>query len=132
MVDQGQRPALSLCIGAPAFWERARDDIAAARRRLFVQAMTFEGDEAGNAVAQSIARSTAADRRVLVDGYTRVNINDTRLSRRALRDSALAAEVAATDAMLGGLIGSGAPVRVTNPVNPASDSTIRRGDHQAS
>ena len=96
MVTTGQPPKLFLSIGAPEFWARAREDIAAARHRLFVQAMTFEGDRAGKAVAEAIAASPAVDRRVLVDGYTRVNINDTRLTRRALRAAGLAAEVAAT------------------------------------
>ena len=47
-----------------------------ARRRLLVQAMTFEGDAAGLAVAGAIAGSAAADRRVLVDSYSRFFIGD--------------------------------------------------------
>lgn len=123
MVATGQPPKLSLCIGAPEFWARAREDMTAASRRLLVQAMTFEGDEAGKAVVEAIAASPAADRRVLVDGYTRVNINDTRLTRRVLRDPVLAGEVAATDAMFRKLIASGVPVRVTNPVNRLGRTT---------
>lgn len=117
MAEAGQRDGLSLCVGAPAFWARASGDIAAARRRVFVQAMTFEGDAAGLAVAEAIAASPAADRRVLVDGYTEVNLNDTALSRRALRHPALAAEKASTDAMFRRLAAQGVPVRVTNRVD---------------
>ena len=64
-----------LHVGAPAFWRRAAGDIAGARRRVLVQAMTFEGDAAGLSVAAAIASSAAADRRVLVDAYTRAVIS---------------------------------------------------------
>ena len=110
---------LQLLVGAKAFWARASEDMAAARRRVLVQAMSFEGDAAGLAVADAIGSSVAADRRVLVDDYTRVNINDRAVASRAgRRDAALRAEVAATDTMFRGLIASGVAVRVTNPIQP--------------
>lgn len=103
-----------LFTGSEAFWARAAEDIAQARRRVLVQAMTFEGDAAGRQVAAAIAASAAADRRVLVDDYTRHVINDTFLTRS--RDLALHAEAAATWAMFERLARSGAGVRVTNPM----------------
>jgi cardiolipin synthase len=110
---------LQLLVGAEAFWDRARSDIAAAHRRVLIQAMSFEGDSAGLAVAEAIRSSSATDRRVLVDGYTRVNVNDRAVaSRAARRDPVLRAEVVATDAMFRTLIGGGVAVRVTNPVQP--------------
>lgn len=108
---------MTLLVGATAFWARARADIAAAKRRVLVQAMSFEGDAAGLAVAAAIGECGAADRRVLVDDYTRVNLNDRSVrSRAARRDTALMAEVAATDRMFRGLVAGGASVRVTNPI----------------
>ncbi len=110
---------LELLIGADAFWSRAQLDVADARQRVLVQAMSFEGDTAGRAVAQSIGASMAIDRRVLVDDYTRVNINDCVVTSRAgRRDAVLQAEVAATDAMFQTLIGAGVAVRITNPIRP--------------
>jgi cardiolipin synthase len=56
---------------------------------------------------------------VLVDDYTRVNINDRIVaSRAARRDSSLRAEVLATDEMFRALIDLGVAVRVTNPIRP--------------
>lgn len=107
-------PELELHIGSAAFWQRAAVDIAAARRRVLVQAMTFEGDQAGLAVAEAIGAGRAADRRVLVDDYTRHVINDTFL--KTTSDPAIHAEAAATWAMFDRLRGAGAGVRVTNPM----------------
>ena len=114
-----QKVDLELLVGAKAFWHRARQDIAAARRRVLVQAMSFEGDAAGLAVAAAIGSSPAGDRRVLVDDYTRVNINDRVVASRTARcDVALQAEVAATSTMFRALIDDDVAVRVTNRILP--------------
>lgn len=107
-------PKFELHIGSAAFWQHAALDIAAASRRVLVQAMTFEGDRAGTAVADAIGGARAADRRVLVDDYTRHVINDTFL--KASSDPAIHAEAAATWAMFDRLRDAGAGVRVTNPM----------------
>ncbi len=107
-------PGHELLVGSAAFWDRAGSDIAAARHRVLVQAMTFEGDAAGSGVADAIAASPAADRRVLVDDYSRHVINDRFLALS--RNRALKAEAQATWAMFDGLQASGAGLRMTNPV----------------
>ncbi len=108
---------LELLVGADLFWSRASADLAHARRRVFVQAMTFEGDKVGQTVAGAIARSPALDRRVLVDAYSRMTVSDRAVySLPGLFDRALRAEVRATDAMFKGLNAAGARVRVTNPI----------------
>ena len=67
---------LELLWGSDRFWARAAQDAGRARRRLYVQAMTFEGDAAGRRVAAALSASGALDRRVLVDAYTRHVISD--------------------------------------------------------
>ena len=69
-------PKYTLLVGSEAFWAQAEADIAAARERVLVQAMTFEGDRAGGAVGRAVEASAAADRRALVDDYTRFVISD--------------------------------------------------------
>lgn len=103
-----------LLIGSAAFWDRARSDIAAARQRVLVQAMTFEGDSAGQGLAAALTANHAVSRRVLVDDYTSHVINDTMLVLS--RDPAVHAEARATQAMFGALVRDGVQVRVTNPV----------------
>ncbi|MBS0408397.1 MAG: phosphatidylserine/phosphatidylglycerophosphate/cardiolipin synthase family protein [Proteobacteria bacterium] len=108
-----------LLVGADAFWKRAAKDFAQSRRRLFVQAMTFEGDSAGLAVAAAIKASPAGDRRVLVDEYTRHVISDRSVHAKASKaDQDFQSEVRATHAMFSGLVDGGVCVRVTNPVGP--------------
>ncbi|HEX7710119.1 MAG TPA: phosphatidylserine/phosphatidylglycerophosphate/cardiolipin synthase family protein [Sphingomonadaceae bacterium] len=103
-----------MLVGSGDFWARAALDVAAARRRVLIQAMTFEGDAAGLGVAHAIRASTAEDRRVLVDDYTRNVLNDTFLVLS--RDPALAAEARTTWAMFDELKQNGVGVRITNPV----------------
>lgn len=119
----GSKSGLELTVGSTEFWNRARADIAGAKQRVLIQAMTFEGDRAGTAVAKAVAASPAADRRVLVDDYTRHVINDRFLALS--RDRALKAEAAATWALFDGMVESGAGLRLTNPIgrNPLRYAT---------
>ena len=108
---------IELLVGAQAFMDRAVQDCDRASRRVLVQAMTFEGDHAGHAMADAVLGSAAQDRRILVDHYTRMVISDqnVRLSR-AGRGSGFASEVDATWRMFSALEDAGVGVRVTNPV----------------
>ncbi|HEY5107885.1 MAG TPA: phosphatidylserine/phosphatidylglycerophosphate/cardiolipin synthase family protein [Caulobacteraceae bacterium] len=113
----GKVADFELLAGSDAFWRRARGDLARARERLFVQAMTFEGDGTGLAVAEAISASPARDRRILVDGYTRAVINDRLVwSPAGLLDRRLQAERRETNAMFRRLVGQGIRVRTTNPI----------------
>jgi cardiolipin synthase len=79
--------------------------------------MTFEGDAAGQAVASAVRDSEAADRRVLVDDYSRVVVSDCFvLSPRYLLNRPFRDEVKATRAMFRGLKDDGVSVRRTNPI----------------
>ena len=108
-----------LLVGAQAFWRRAAADLAGAARRALVQAMTFEGDTAGLTAAADISASGAADRRVLVDDYSRHVISDRFVhGPAALFNRQLRAEARATHGMFTRLVRDGIKVRVTNPVGP--------------
>jgi cardiolipin synthase len=110
---------LELLVGADAFWRRASADCARARRRLLVQAMTFEGDDAGQAVVAAIAISPAADRKVIVDAYTRVVVSDQWVGwPSSWLGANLRREAEATDAMFRRLSAVGVGVRVSNPFGP--------------
>ncbi|HWA61486.1 MAG TPA: phosphatidylserine/phosphatidylglycerophosphate/cardiolipin synthase family protein [Caulobacteraceae bacterium] len=112
-------PRFELLVGAGAFWRRAAADLAGARRRVLVQAMTFEGDAAGKMAAADIAASPARDRRLLVDDYSRHMISDRFVhAPSALLDRAFRAEVRDTHALFAALVRAGVGVRITNPVGP--------------
>ena len=115
MIDE--QPRYELSVGSESFWRRARNDIEQARRRVLVQALTFEGDGSGLAVAEALKRSAARDRRVLVDDFTRMVVNDSFVrSPRYLTDRAFRTEVRATGQMFRDLTECGVGVRVTNPL----------------
>jgi len=68
--------SLRLLVDAAEFLDALTCDISEARRTAFVQAMTFEGDAAGMAIADLVRGCPARDRRVLVDAYTRHVLSD--------------------------------------------------------
>ncbi len=104
-----------LLVGSGEFWEQASLDLATAKCRVAVQAMTFEADAAGRSVTNAILTAPATHRRVLVDDYSRNVINDTMLPL-PFRPKDVLAEARATLAMFDHIDASGVPVRVTNPV----------------
>jgi cardiolipin synthase A/B len=107
----------ALYVGAQAFCDQALDDMRRARSRLYVQAMTFEGDSAGWRIGEGILQSSASERRVLVDDYTRWVINDRLIcAPHNLLDHALQQEASVTRAMFRAMRADGVGVRVTNPI----------------
>ncbi len=107
---------IELLIGPDAFWRRLEPEIVAATDRVLVQAMTFEGDATGRKVAAAVAASRAADRRVLVDRFTRFVVSDRFVfTPRNLVDAGVRAEVRETRRMFAGLAADGVGVRWTNP-----------------
>ena len=108
-------PRCELLVGAAAFWRAASADIAASRRRVLVQAMTFEGDAVGESLANALLAATAPERRLLIDAYSLHVVNDRLLPY--LRGAELRAEARATRGLLDRLVGGGVAVTVTNPVD---------------
>jgi len=79
--------------------------------------MTFEGDEAGRSIADALRACPAADRRVIIDCYTRHFLSDRFLhTPRNLLDPALRAERRSTAAMVDELNEAGVSVRFVGPV----------------
>ena len=111
--------SLRLLIDAPEFMEAVASDLAAAKRTAFVQAMTFEGDAAGEAVAAMVRACPAADRRVLVDAFTQHVLSDRfRWWPRNVVSASLWREWLATRRMAGGLERGGS-TRADEPAQTA-------------
>jgi cardiolipin synthase len=113
------RPRLQLLVDGEEFRQSLAGDIPEARQRVLVQTLTFEGDRAGRGVAELVAASPAADRRIVVDCFTKHWINDKGIRYLHNRfDRALQEEARATDRMWVDLGAAGAQVRFTNPLGP--------------
>lgn len=111
--------SLRLLVDAPEFCHAVAHDLGAAQRMALVQAMTFEGDAAGLAIAEMIRGCPAADRRVLVDAFTQHVLSDRfRWWPRNLVALTLWREWWATRRMIRGLGQHGVAVRFGSPVGP--------------
>jgi cardiolipin synthase len=111
---------IELLVDAAPFWTRLQADIAAARDRVYIQTLSFEGDSVGLALAEAMAASPARDKRIIVDHYTRFVLSDKFLySPRNLFNTDLRRENSATVAMIDDLNSRRVAVRFVNPVGPA-------------
>ena len=105
-----------LLIDFNEFWARLSEDIHSARKSVLVQTFAFEGDKVGKQLAEVIMSSTAADKRVLADSFTRIVLSDRfRYSPANLFDDKLRREARETAAMMGELEDAGVETRFTNP-----------------
>ncbi|WP_089355560.1 phospholipase D-like domain-containing protein [Ekhidna lutea] len=88
-----------------------------AKESLLVQAMTFEGDDAGSRLIEVMKSSPAKDKRLLIDSYSKVVINDHFVfSLKYLNDASFRNEVKATRKLITDAEQSGIRVQFTNPV----------------
>lgn len=93
-----------------------KEDLGRARRSACVQTYSFEGDSAGEALAEALLSSPARDRRLLVDSYTRVNQSDRWLfTPGAVLDRESRAEARNTRRLAARLRSSGVGVRFGRP-----------------
>ena len=106
---------IELLVDGHAFWKRLEPELRAARRRVFVQTLSFEGDAAGQGLAAALLASPARDRRMVVDEFTRHVVNDKFVHHPAhLIDRELQQEVHDTRRMIDQLGAAGVGVRFTN------------------
>jgi phosphatidylserine/phosphatidylglycerophosphate/cardiolipin synthase-like enzyme len=118
---QASQPAfmkimIDLLVNYNEFWARLSEDIRSAQRSVFVQTFAFEGDAIGKELSVALLSSTAPDRRVLADSFTRMVLSDRfRYSPANLFDDELRHEARETATMKGGLKSDGVKIRFTNP-----------------
>lgn len=110
-------PKTQILVDAPQIVERLSRDFAAAKESIFLQAMTFEADEAGNQILDKLKMSGATDIRLLVDSYSRIMVSDRFVfSPRLLFNKEFRAEVIKTRRLPGELAEHGIRFRWTNPL----------------
>ena len=94
------------------FIEQLHERIERATRRVYVQVMTYDGDDAGLGVTERLIAAAArgVDVRIVVDSFAFRYVSDTRSNQPAVAE-----EVAATHAMFDRLESSGVQVVYVNP-----------------
>lgn len=91
--------------------------IRQARRRVFIQVMTFELDGIGRRFWEMLVQSPAAEKVLCVDAFSRAKISDDlTLGRRYLTDAAFRREARATRRLLRNGTQDGVRIVVTNPL----------------
>ena len=84
---------------------------------IYAQAMTFEGDDAGKWLIDIMKSCPAKDKRLLIDSYSKVVINDHFVnSIKYLKDTTFRNEVKETSRLIDEAKSAGIDVRFTNPV----------------
>jgi cardiolipin synthase A/B len=117
---------MELLVGAAEFWERMRVDLDDARRSVWVQTFTFEGDRVGRRLARALERCGAPQRRLLIDGYSLLYHSDRLIPGAAWLDRRFRREVHLTHRWVRRLRLDGAGVRFGNPLGPSPLSVVRR------
>lgn len=100
------------------FMTRLTADFARAEHRALVQAMTFEGDAAGERCAAAIKASPASDRRLIFDAYSLLVVSDRWLIEPQHTKTVLR-ERAETLTMMHRLESEGVGVRMVHPLGAA-------------
>ncbi|MGH7554102.1 MAG: phospholipase D-like domain-containing protein [Longimicrobiales bacterium] len=114
---RGPQLDAEILVDGPAFWSRLKSDIVSARERVWVQTLSFEGDVAGRALADAVSASHAADRRILVDSFTRVIVNDRLIHAPwNLLDRTLMREVRAGRSMIASARRAGVAIQFGSPL----------------
>jgi cardiolipin synthase len=108
---------VQIILGSSDFWEALSRDIASAKSRVWIQTMSFEGDKVGKELCDALKKSKAADKRLMVDQYSRININDQFVFHpQALLNASFRKEVKDTRTLCKELPESGVQIRFTNPL----------------
>lgn len=106
-----------ILLGSTSFKERLEETASKAKKSFFVQAMTFEGDDAGEWLLDTMKKSPAKDKRLLIDSYSKVVINDHFIfSLKYLLDKNFQEEVRNTRRIIEEAEKVGIGIKFTNPV----------------
>jgi len=98
------------------FWSRLQSDMATARTSIRLQTFALEGDSVGQKLSTALLSSSAPDKRILADSFTRVVLSDRfRYAPANWFAADLNHEARETSAMTGRLKAAGVQIKFTNP-----------------
>lgn len=104
-------------IGAKDFMKDFEQHALKAKESVIAQAMTFEGDAAGQQLIDIMLASPAKRKQLLVDSYSKAVINDSFIvSFKYLKDRSFRNEVKYTSELLRKAQAGGIEVKFTNPL----------------
>ncbi|GAB4538262.1 MAG: hypothetical protein Tsb0014_27770 [Pleurocapsa sp.] len=108
---------IRLKVDSTEFWESLKQDIAEAKDYVFVQTLSFEGDKAGKGLSEALLSSVATDKRIIVDNFSKIIINDKLIKAPThIFDKPLHQEVKETKQMMQNLVENNIKIKFTNPL----------------
>jgi cardiolipin synthase len=117
---------IELLVDSGEFWLRLCEDLEAARRYVYLQTFSFEGDRVGSSMGRRLEACQAEDRRFLVDGYSLLSQNDRIIYGPAWLERPFRREFFLTHRWVKRLRSRGVGVRFGKPVGPSPVLLIRR------
>ena len=116
-----------LLVNFNEFWTRLRADILAAKDSVLIQTFALEGDSVGKQLAETLLASSAVDKRILADSFTRIVLSDRlRYAPANLFDPELKREARDTDLMRAELEAAGVRIKFTNPYGASPRKVLSR------
>ena len=108
-----------ILIGASEFMTALSARAQEAKESLYVQAMTFEGDAAGEELIHLMLQSPARDKRLIIDSFSKAVVSDHFVfGLKYLRDPNFKGEVKNTYRLLAKAEANGIKVKFVNPTGP--------------
>ena len=119
--------SIQLKVDSTEFWTSLKQDIAEAQDYVYVQTLSFEGDRAGKGLTEALLSSPAKDKRITVDSFSKIIINDKFIKAPThIFDRELHQEVADTAQMMQDLAQGGVQVKYTNPLGLLAHKILAR------
>ena len=107
----------NLLIGAREFMDSLAQSSGKAQKSFYVQAMTFEGDDAGEELIKLMMASPATDKRLQIDSFSKAVINDHFVfGTHYLTDKQFREEIRNTKKIIKKAEEKGINVQFTNPL----------------
>ena len=99
------------------FMSKLEQEVVKATKSVYVQAMSFEGDEAGKSLINLLLKSNAKDIRLCIDSYSKLVINDQFIySLRYLKSAKFRETVRNTKQFIEDAKAKGIKIKYTNPL----------------
>ncbi len=110
---------MKILVDSGEFWPQLAADIEAARKSVYIQAMTFEADKAGRGIAEALLAARAEDKRALIDTVSQYVVSDRFVyGPHQWFDQDLKKERRDTRQMISELRSHGVRLKITNPYGP--------------
>ncbi len=108
---------MQILVDSNEFFASLKNDVRLARKSVFCQMLSLEGGSAGNAFRNLLSSRSDIDRRVIVDSYSNVILNDKALcSPKNFFDRDLRARRRATKTLRNDLRKQGVALKIVNPL----------------